>query len=97
MTDTSATWISADEVFARVSFGAAIRAIQRDLTAGIDPTRDFARSVHSVNHGQLLLMPAQSSDFVGVKVLTVAPGNPALGKAMIQAVYLLMDAATLSP
>ena len=97
MTDPIATWISADEVFARLSFEAAIRAVQRDLTAGIDPTLDFARSVQSVKHGQLLLMPAQSSEFVGIKILTVAPGNPALGKAMIQAVYLLMDAVTLSP
>ena len=73
-------WISADEVFARVSFERAARAIQRDLRAG-----------------QLLLMPTQSSEFVGVKVATVAPGNPALGLERIQGVYLLMDAATLSP
>jgi ornithine cyclodeaminase len=44
-----------------------------------------------------MLMPTQSSEFVGIKVLTLAPGNPALGKATIQAVYLLMDAITLSP
>jgi len=97
MTDTIPSWISADEVYARVSFEAAIRAIQRDLKAGIEPSEDFARSIQTVNHGQLILMPAQSSEFVGIKVLTLAPGNPALGKAIIQAVYVLMDAATLSP
>jgi ornithine cyclodeaminase len=97
MTDTIPSWISADEVYARVSFEAAIRAIQRDLKAGIEPSEDFARSIQMVNHGQLMLMPAQSSEFVGIKVLTLAPGNPALGKAIIQAVYLLMDAITLSP
>src|ERR1039458_4035095 len=97
MTDTIPSWISADEVYARVSFKAAIRAIQRDLKAGIEPSEDFARSIQTVNHGQLILMPTQSSEFVGIKVLTLAAGNPALGKATIQAVYLLMDAMTLSP
>ncbi|HSP53035.1 MAG TPA: hypothetical protein VLO00_09085, partial [Cryobacterium sp.] len=38
-----------------------------------------------------------SAEFVGVKVATVAPGNPELGRSRIQGVYLLLDAATLSP
>jgi ornithine cyclodeaminase len=97
MTDTIPSWISGDEVFGRVSFETAVRAIQRGLKAGIDPTKDFPRSVLPLNHGQLILMPTQSSEFVGIKVLTVAPDNTALGKATIQAVYLLMDALTLSP
>lgn len=94
---TPPPWISADEVFTRVSYGAAVRAVQRDLSAGLDPAHDFSRSILDVAHGQLLLMAAQSPEFVGVKVATVTPGNPALGKERIQGVYLLMDAATLSP
>ena len=90
-------WISADEVFARVSFDDAVRAVQRDLRAGLDPADDFGRSILDLTNGQLLLMPAESPEFVGVKVASVAPGNPALGKERIQGVYLLMDAATLSP
>jgi ornithine cyclodeaminase/alanine dehydrogenase-like protein (mu-crystallin family) len=90
-------WISADKVFARVSFGAAVRAVQRDLKAGLDPSHDFSRGILNVTNGQLLLMPTQSTEFVGVKIATVAPGNPAVGKERIQGVYLLMDAATLSP
>jgi len=97
MTDTVPSWISGDEVFARVSFEAAVRAIQRGLKAGIDPTKDFPRSVLPMNHGQLMLMPTQSSEFIGVKVLTIAPDNANLGKPTIQAVYVLMDALTLSP
>ncbi|MEP7368780.1 MAG: ornithine cyclodeaminase family protein [Dermatophilaceae bacterium] len=97
MTDTAPPWISAEEVFARVSFGGAVRAVQRDLEAGLDPAHDFSRIIRDVVHGQLLLMPAQSPEFVGVKIATVTPGNPALGKVRIQGVYLLMDAATLSP
>jgi ornithine cyclodeaminase len=97
MTGTGLPWISAEEVFARVGFGAAVRAVQRTLQAGLDPAQDFDRKVLDLASGQLLLMPAQWGDFVGVKVATIAPGNPTLGKERIQGVYLLMDAGTLGP
>jgi ornithine cyclodeaminase/alanine dehydrogenase-like protein (mu-crystallin family) len=90
-------WISADEVFVRVDFGAAVRAVQRDLRAGLEPAADFDRGILNLKNGQLLLMPTESPEFVGVKVASVAPGNPAIGKERIQGIYLLMDAATLSP
>ena len=92
---TATPYISADEVFARVSFGQAVHAVQAAFDAGLDPATDFERSVLDVQHGQLLLMPSTSPRFVGVKVATVAPGNPALGRERIQGVYLLMDAETL--
>jgi len=93
----SLPWISAEEVFARVSYLDAVRALQRDLRTGCDPASDFTRRVLDVKQGQLLVMPSASSEFVGVKVATVAPDNPALGKERIQGVYVLMDAATLTP
>src|SRR5450756_61052 len=97
MTDETLPWIPSEEVFARVGFGAAVRAVQRDLLAGLDPAQDVNRGILDLAYGQLLLMPAQSNDFVGVKIATIAPGNPAIGKERIQGLYLLMDAATLSP
>ena len=93
----SLPWITADEVFSRVSFEAATRAIQRALRDGLDPAEDFTRSILDVDNGQLLLMSSHSHSFVGVKVATVAPGNPIHGKERIQGVYLLMDAVNLSP
>ena len=42
-------------------------------------------------------MPSHSAEFFGVKVASVAPANPGLGKERIQGVYLLMDAETLTP
>lgn len=96
MTD-AVRWIPAEEIFASVGFGAAVQALRRDLQAGLDPSADFDRGVLDVSHGQLLLMPAQAGEFVGVKIATVAPGNSALGKERVQGVYVLMDAATLSP
>ena len=86
MTDAAPTWISAEEVFSRVSFGVAVRAVQRDLRAGLDPAHDFSRSILDVGHGHVQLMPTQSPEFVGIKIATVTPGNPALGKERIQGV-----------
>jgi ornithine cyclodeaminase len=42
-------------------------------------------------------MPAHTAQWVGVKVATVAPGNPARDLPRIQALYILIDAMTLTP
>jgi ornithine cyclodeaminase/alanine dehydrogenase-like protein (mu-crystallin family) len=55
------------------------------------------RTVLPTPFGELMLMPAQTELAVGVKVLGIAPRNPAQGRPRIQAVYVLFDAATLTP
>jgi ornithine cyclodeaminase/alanine dehydrogenase-like protein (mu-crystallin family) len=95
--DSALSWISASEVSGRLSILDAIRAVQRQLRAGLDPAQDFSRSVLEVPRGQVLIMPSYSAEFFGIKVASVAPANPGLGKERIQGVYLLMDAETLSP
>ncbi|TFB69782.1 ornithine cyclodeaminase family protein [Cryobacterium glaciale] len=89
--------VTATEIFTRVDYGTAVRAVQDALADGLDPANDFARQVLPVANGQLLLMPTEAAHFVGIKVASVAPGNPALGRERIQGVYLLLDAATLTP
>lgn len=90
-------WISAAEVVARVGYVDAAAAVLRALETGLDPALDIPRRIVGLSAGQMLLMPSESGAFAGVKIATVAPGNPALGRERIQGVYLLMDAATLSP
>lgn len=90
-------WFSGEEIFQRVGYASVIRAIQRELRAGLDPSADSPRSVVQTSRGQFLLMPAEVGGAAGVKVATVAPGNPVLGKERIQALYILFDAETLSP
>src|SRR5690554_4529386 len=90
-------WISADEVYSRVSFGDAVKAYHRDLRAGVDPSKDLPKHIDDVTNGQVLLMPTQSPEFLGVKVVTVAPGNPDKGLERIQGHYLVFDTETLSP
>lgn len=75
----------------------AVEALRRRLVD--DPPSDerAVRTRHATAAGQLLLMPDESSQHVGVKIVSLSPGNPALGLPSVQGVYLLMDAATNSP
>ncbi|MEU9999148.1 ornithine cyclodeaminase family protein [Streptomyces sp. NPDC050848] len=97
MTDRTTPVIGAGEVRSALPMSVAIAAIHEALRGGLDPETDPARDVVSVDAGQLLLMPAQSTRYAGVKIASVAPGNPARGLPRIQGAYLLLDAVTLTP
>ena len=90
-------WVSGEELLASLSMEQTVRAIQRDLLDGLDPAADLARVIDVLDHGQLLYMPSRFGEFVGAKVSTVAPQNPARGLDRIHGIYVLMDAATLVP
>ena len=82
---------------------AAVDAIRAVLLGGLDPALDPPRIPVDLDAGQFLLMPSQTrpddgrdAGAAGVKVVTVAPANPARGLPRIQAVYLLYDRETLS-
>jgi len=104
MSAPSPAWIGAEEVQARCTPAQAARAIERALHDGLDPAGDIPRTAVEVEHGQLLLMPSgdhgafrvPATPYVGVKVASVAPGNPGAGLPRIQATYLLLDGATLT-
>lgn len=80
---------------AAVPWPVAIEAIARASTAarGDGPVRSSV----PLAHGEFLLMPAESPDAVGIKVLTIAPDNPGLGAPRIQGLYLVFDRRTLTP
>lgn len=90
-------FVSADEVRRRVSPDRARTLIEQALRDGFDPATDPARSSVDAGAGHLLLMPSTLGDWTGVKVASVAPGNPEQGLPRIHALYLLLDAATLTP
>lgn len=90
-------FVDADEVRRRIDPDRARTLIEGALKAGFDPADDPARAHAEAGAGHLLLMPSTLGDWVGVKVASVAPDNPALGLPRIQAVYVLMDAKTLTP
>ena len=78
-------------------FAAAVDALERALLDGLDPDADPPRSSFATESGELLLMPSSWASAAGVKLATVAPGNPERGLPRIQGVYVLFDGATLAP
>jgi len=74
---------------------AATRALVAALQSGLDPAASPPRIAVDLPAGHLLLMPAHDDVVAGVKLVTVAPDNPARGLPRIQAAYLLFDGSTL--
>jgi ornithine cyclodeaminase/alanine dehydrogenase-like protein (mu-crystallin family) len=92
---TNLPYLDQEALFRLVSWPAAIAALRSALDRGIDA--GVARMQVPVTSGQLLLMPAESTTGVGVKVVTIAPNNPAAGRPRIQALYTLFDPVGLTP
>lgn len=55
------------------------------------------RSILTRDDDQLLLMPSWDAEAAGVKLVTVATGNPAKGLPLIHGVYVLFSGETLEP
>ena len=92
--------LDGEAVGSACSPAAAVAAVTAALAAGLDPAADLPRSAVPLRAGSFLLMPSEGAGVagaghVGIKVATVAPGNPARGLPRIQASYLLFDAGTL--
>ncbi|ALE93485.1 hypothetical protein AOC05_16100 [Arthrobacter alpinus] len=90
-------YIDAAALTALLPPAVAVAALEEALQAGLDPELDSPRIFAPLDAGEFLLMPAQSAKYAGVKVATVAPGNPAKGHPKIQGTYLLLDKGTLTP
>ncbi|MEU3721431.1 ornithine cyclodeaminase family protein [Streptomyces sp. NPDC031705] len=75
----------------------AADALADALRAGLDPEACPQRTGVAVPGGELLLMPAATAAYAGVKIAGVAPGNPARGLPRITGSYLLLDGPTLRP
>lgn len=93
---TQLPWFSEHDITSRVSISDAIAAIEGALQKGHDPATDPARAVVDTAHGQLLLMPAESANVLGVKIASVAPNNPNRNLPRIQAAYLMVDSETIT-
>jgi 1-piperideine-2-carboxylate/1-pyrroline-2-carboxylate reductase [NAD(P)H] len=91
-------YLSGPELAELVSLGECVEALERSLREGsVDPEADSPRLFSDLRAGEFLLMPTDLGSYSGVKVVTVAPGNPAAGHPKIQGVYALFDAEHLRP
>ncbi len=93
---TAVPYFDADALAATLSWPVAIEAISR-AAGQLDLAALPARTVLATRRGELMLMPAESAAGVGVKVLTIAPDNPANGRPRIQGLYIVFDSTTLTP
>lgn len=84
-------------VRAALPWNVAIEGIEAALRGPVDPESDGPRLFAPTPHGEFLLMPATAGNAMGVKLLTVSPGNPERGLEKIQGVYVLFDADTSAP
>ncbi len=83
---------TAAQVHAALDLDALADAIGRMLlTTPVAPLR-HAHALSDTD--SLLLMPAWSAAALGVKLVTVMPGNPARGLATVNAIYVLFDRTT---
>jgi ornithine cyclodeaminase/alanine dehydrogenase-like protein (mu-crystallin family) len=90
-------YIDEAALFGLVPFADAVTGVATALSGGLEPQASLQRSIHDVEHGQLLLMPAETTNAVGVKLSMVVPGNPGRGLPRVQALYVLYDRVTLTP
>ncbi len=96
--------VSADDLSGIFNFADLIEALRDAFRRGvIMPTRHHhAISLHGEPNATLLLMPAwddlssepDASGFLGVKVISVYPGNAARGKPSVSGSYLLVAGNT---
>lgn len=93
---TGLPYLDADAV-AATPYRVATDALEAALLAGDSGQDDPLRSVVDVPGGQVLFMPSSGKTFAGVKLISIAPGNPARGLPRIQGVYVLMTADALAP
>lgn len=90
-------YIDAARVHAALPWPALVDALAAAFARGADAP---LRSSHAVTPAgdRLLVMPAwRGGDDLGVKIVTVFPGNAARGLASVSALYVLLDGATGHP
>ena len=89
--------IAADATRRALPFAALIEALRRAFVAGAEvPQRHVHRiATGSGEAGSLLVMPAWRTGLrLGIKTVTVFPGNAARGLPALHSTYLLLDASS---
>jgi len=88
-------FVDGDRLAGLLSMGQAIDALEEAFAGELPDSPQ--RQVLARDGAQLLLMPAWGPHHAGVKLVSVQPTNPEQGLPLINGVYVLFDAATMTP
>jgi len=91
------TYLATATLASALTDAEAITELEKALLGDIDPEQDAKRLFSPAPDGEFLLMPAAGTEFSGVKLVTIAPQNPAKGLPKIQGIYTLFNSRTLAP
>ncbi len=87
-------WVSAVELAGLASHKDIVEALRKGFASEVETP---VRHHHEINGTTLLLMPAWSKQWTGIKITTVKPDNAEKHLPTVQAAYVLIDNATGSP
>ncbi|MGO3245379.1 MAG: ornithine cyclodeaminase family protein, partial [Brevibacterium aurantiacum] len=73
----------------------AVASLREALAGDFDPADDIPRTISDISAGNMIFMPSEIGDWVGVKLAGVSVGNPERGLPRIMAQYLMYNSATL--
>ena len=93
---SSLPFLGGPRVHAALDWRALVDALRQAFRAGANAPVRASYPVTDAGD-RLLLMPAWAGESLGVKIVTVFPGNRARGLASVSALYLLLDHATGHP
>jgi 1-piperideine-2-carboxylate/1-pyrroline-2-carboxylate reductase [NAD(P)H] len=76
----------------------AVGFLEEALRSGlVDPENDSPRLFSPAPGGEFLIMPTVGPAWSGVKLVTLAPGNPKRGRPKVQGVYAVISSGDLAP
>lgn len=94
----SIPYYSAGQVHAALDYPALVEDLRQAFAKGATVPLRHSHTVREDEGARLLLMPAwREGETLGVKIVTVFPGNPARHAATVSATYVLLDGATGHP
>lgn len=84
------------ELSAALSVPQAVEALKRAFSAW-EAGDAVPRARHAVTAGELLVMPAEGAEGIGVKLVTITPENVEAGLPLIHGIYALFRPGTMEP
>ena len=87
--------LDTEAVFATLTPAEAVASLREALAGDFDPSNDIPRTISDMTAGNMIFMPSEIGDWVGVKLVGVSVANSERGLPRIMAQYLMYDTTTL--